>query len=66
VDMKKNRDARWELYDLPGDPSEKTDVAGAHPELVRELDRIVEREHRRAHIREWEFVDSRMPPGTQP
>jgi arylsulfatase A len=62
VDMKKNRDARWQLYDLTADPAEIRDLAAAHPERLRELDAIVSREHRRSHIREWEFVDSRIPP----
>ena len=34
--------------------------------VLRQLDAVVTREHRRAHIREWEFVDSRVLPGTQP
>ena len=34
--------------------------------VLRRLDAVVTREHRRVHIREWEFVDSRVPPGTQP
>ena len=29
--------AKWELFDLPADPGEKTDVAGAQPEVVQRL-----------------------------
>ena len=34
---------RWELYDLTADPGEKTDVAAAHPDVVRELDAAYDR-----------------------
>jgi arylsulfatase A len=66
VGMKKQPAAPWQLYDLTADRGETTDVASRHPDVLRELDAIVTREHRRAHIREWEFVDSRLPPGTEP
>jgi arylsulfatase len=33
----------WELYDLPADPGEKDDVAGRHPEVVRELSAAYDR-----------------------
>ncbi|MGH9372305.1 MAG: arylsulfatase [Vicinamibacterales bacterium] len=62
VDMKRNPNAPWQLYALEADVAETDDVAKAHPEILRRLDAIVAREHRRAHIREWEFIDSRMPP----
>ena len=66
VGMKAQPETTWQLYDLASDRGESTDVAAHHPELLRRLDAVVAREHRRAHIREWEFVDSRVPPGTQP
>ncbi len=34
-----------ELYDLDADPSESTDVASAHPDVVAELESIMTREH---------------------
>jgi arylsulfatase A len=40
-----NRRAPLELYDLATDPAEERDVAAAHPEIVREMERIMEREH---------------------
>ena len=66
VGMKAQPKAPWQLYDLAADRGETTDVAGQHPDVLRQLDAIAAREHRRAHIREWEFVDSRLPPGTEP
>lgn len=65
VNMRADSRAPWQLYDLAADRAETTDVAAAHPDILRELDAIVKREHRRSHIRDWEFIDSRMPPGTK-
>ena len=33
-------DMPWELYDLRTDPSQSTDVAAQHPEIVKELERL--------------------------
>jgi arylsulfatase A-like enzyme len=63
VGMKANPDSAWQLFDLSSDRAEEHDVAPAHPEILRELDAIVNREHRRAHTREWEFIDNRVPEG---
>jgi arylsulfatase A-like enzyme len=38
VNDSKENVKRWALYDLQNDPSEKTDVAAAHPEIVKMLD----------------------------
>jgi len=60
VDMKTNPDAKWELYNLAADISERTDVAAQHPGMVAELERIMMREHRVPHILQWEFIDPRF------
>ncbi len=41
----KNANASLELYNLKTDPSETTNVADQHPEIVKELAAIMEREH---------------------
>jgi two-component sensor histidine kinase len=58
--LKKNPDAAWELYDLATDKSEERDVASAHQDLLPTFDAIVKKEHRNAHINEWEFLHSKM------
>ena len=60
TEVRKNRKGSWELYDLSKDESETTNVAAQHPELVRQLDEIVEREHVPSHIKEWEFVSPKF------
>ena len=58
--MKNNPNAVWELFDLSVDIGEQNNLAALHPEILKEFDRIVLREHQHAHIREWEFVDPRF------
>jgi arylsulfatase A len=66
VGMQTQPEARWQLCDLASGRRETTDMAAHHPDVLRRLEAVVTREHRRAHIREWEFLDSRVPPGTRP
>lgn len=50
----------WQLFDLQQDPGETKDLAAAHPDITAQMDQIVRREHRPAHIREWEFIDPKF------
>lgn len=43
--LKKNPEADMELYDLGNDPSETKNVAGDHPEIVTQLQEIMNNEH---------------------
>ena len=56
TNIRKNRAAAWELYDLSRDVGETTNVAAQHPDLIQQANAIVRREHIPAHINEWEFV----------
>lgn len=53
----KNKNAKWELYDLQKDESETTDLSAQHPELIARFNKIVKKEHRPSHVEEWEFVE---------
>ncbi|NSL86822.1 arylsulfatase [Chitinophaga sp. Mgbs1] len=59
TDMKKNKNARWQLYNLETDRGETVDVAQQHADMLPEFDAIVKKEHRNAHIREWEFINAK-------
>ncbi len=58
--LKKNPKAVWQIYNLDTDIQEKNDIAAKHPELVTEFEEIVKKEHKNAHIREWEFVNPKF------
>ncbi|MCP1385233.1 arylsulfatase [Runella salmonicolor] len=60
TNVRKNRKGPWELYDLSKDQSEITNVAAQHPELLRQFDAIVQREHVPSHLKEWEFVSPKF------
>lgn len=45
VNVKKNPDAPVELYNLSEDPSETNDIAAQHPDIVREMDSLINRSH---------------------
>ncbi len=58
--MKKDKNAAWEIYNLKTDEKETTNVAAEHTELVKKFEEILKKEHQPSHIREWEFVDPKF------
>jgi arylsulfatase A-like enzyme len=53
TDLLKNPQAKWQLYNLEADPKESTDVAEKHPELIKQFDAIVQKEHTPPVREEW-------------
>ncbi|WP_240163881.1 arylsulfatase [Spirosoma taeanense] len=62
TDVRKNRSGLWELYDLDKDVGETSNVAAQHPDLIRQADAIVAREHTPAHINDWEIINPKTAP----
>lgn len=58
--VEKNRDAPWQLFDLEADRAESTDIAANHPELIKQFEQIVKKEHQSSHLREWEFINPKI------
>ncbi|NSL91109.1 arylsulfatase [Chitinophaga sp. Mgbs1] len=58
--MKKNKNAIWELFNLREDVAETKNVAAAHPELVQQMEDILKKEHQTSHLLEWEFVNPKL------
>ncbi|MBF4466815.1 arylsulfatase [Flavobacterium sp. LC2016-12] len=55
--MKKNKNAPWEIYNLKTDEREAVDLATQHPELVKKFEEIVKKEHTPVQVKEWEFIN---------
>lgn len=60
TNVKKDRNAAWQIFNLKTDRNETTDVAAQHPELVKQFNAIQKREHQSAHIQEWEFINPKF------
>lgn len=60
ANIKSNRDAPWQIFDLGKDIAESRDVAADHPGLVRRFAEIQRKAHQHPHIREWEFIDPKF------
>jgi arylsulfatase A len=58
--MKKNKNAPWEIYNLRTDEKETTDVGAQHPDLAKQFEAIVKKEHQASHIRDWEFINPKF------
>lgn len=55
MDMAKNPDAPIELYNIIEDPEEQNNLAGQFPEMVKEIDRIMKKEHVTSEIFQFQF-----------
>lgn len=55
--MKKNKNAPWEIYNLLVDEKETRDVSAQHPELAKKFEEILKKEHQLSHIADWEFIN---------
>lgn len=57
TDLKKNPLNPWQLFNLKIDRNETNDVAAAHPELLKEFDMILKKEHQEPDVAAWQFVE---------
>ena len=60
-DIKKNKQAPWEIYNLKTDPYETTNVAAQYPALAVQMEKILKDNHRHPHVSDWEFIDGKLP-----
>lgn len=58
--MSIDKNATWEIYNLETDRAEKTNIANEYPDLIQQLDDIVAKEHQNSHLKEWEFINSKL------
>lgn len=57
TNLRKNPANPWELYDLDADIDENNNIALHYPDLLKQFDAIVEKEHREPHLKDWQFVN---------
>lgn len=60
TDVRLNKNAPWQLYNLSTDISESKNVAAQHPDITKQFAAIAQKEHRCPHIKEWEFIDPKF------
>ncbi len=60
LDVAKKPSNPWMIFDLEKDRNETNDLAAKHPELVKQFNEIVKKEHQCATVRDWEFVDPKF------
>jgi arylsulfatase A-like enzyme len=60
LNVRKQPNSQWQLFDLAKDRNETTDIAALHPQIIAEMNAIVKREHVHPHILDWEFIDPKV------
>ncbi len=56
--MIKDKDAKWELYNLKIDLSEKSNLAGKYPGVIRRVEKIAKQSHQHhSTVSEWNFME---------
>lgn len=60
LDVKKHPEKKWQLFNLQTDRNETTDISDKYPDLIKQFELIVKKEHQQAHIQEWEFIQPKF------
>ena len=60
LDVKKHPEKKWQLFNLQTDRNETTDVSDKYPDIIKQFELIVKKEHQQAHIQEWEFIQPKF------
>ncbi len=57
TDLRRDPSNPWQLYHLKTDRNEAVDLAAQYPELLKQFDAIVQKEHREPPVKAWQFVE---------
>ena len=57
TNLQKTPSSPWQIFNLVTDRYERSDIASSHPNLIKEFDAIVKKEHVKSQLQSWEFVD---------
>jgi arylsulfatase A-like enzyme len=61
LEVRQHPENAWQLFDLSKDPFEQNDIAKQNSAMIQKMEAIVKKEHRHAHVQDWEFVDPKFP-----
>lgn len=56
VNVKKDPQSPWQIFNLKTDRNESRDQAANHPELISRFNEILKKEHRDSHVKAWNFL----------
>ncbi|SHG40717.1 arylsulfatase [Pedobacter caeni] len=56
TNVKKDPQSPWQIFNLKTDRNETQDLAASQPELVKQFDEIVKKEHQDSHVKAWNFL----------
>jgi arylsulfatase A len=62
--LNKNLQAPWQLYNLETDEKESNDVAAEHPDILKQFDDIVKKEHHTPVRPQWDIFNPNRPAET--
>jgi arylsulfatase A-like enzyme len=60
LNVKKHPEKKWQLFNLQTDRNETTDISDKYPDIIKQFELIVKKEHQQAHIQEWEFIQPKF------
>lgn len=56
VNVKKDPQSPWQLFNLKTDRNETKDQAANHPAIIQQFNEIVKKEHQDSHVKAWNFL----------
>ncbi|NGM72421.1 sulfatase-like hydrolase/transferase [Sphingobacterium sp. SGL-16] len=59
VNVRKDKNSPWMLFNLKDDRGETRDLAKLYPEIIEKFNAIQLKEHQNSHITEWEFLNNK-------
>lgn len=60
MNIRKNPNGDWALFNIDIDQNEKYNVANENPTIIQQMKGIAKQQHQHPHILEWEFIDPKI------
>lgn len=56
TNVKQDPNSPWQVYHLKTDRNETKDLAASRPDLIKQFEAIVKKEHQDSHVKDWNFL----------